>query len=70
MEPGMSAIFDPPSHRELARRQFRLSVMAVACMAGAAFVMGFATPISSPHNAIDFDGGSIFAGRLLAMDGR
>ena len=66
----MSDIFDSASHRELARGQFRLSVMLVACMAFAAFVMGFATPISSPHNAINFDDDSTFAGRLTAMNGQ
>jgi hypothetical protein len=70
MEAIMSDIFDSAVYRESARRQFRLSVMLVACMAVAAFVVGFANPISSPHNAINVDGDSTFTGRLTAMNGQ
>jgi hypothetical protein len=70
MEASVSYIFDSASYRELARRQFRLSVMVVACMALAAFVAGFATPISSPHNATNFDDDSKFSGRLIATSGQ
>ena len=55
--------------RESARRQFRVSILLVAAMATAAFVLGFALPINSAHKAppVADDGGS-FSGRLVRVN--
>jgi hypothetical protein len=68
MEPAFTRSFDPES----ARRQLRVSVVLVAAMTFAAFVLGFALPVGAPHSgnaptAIE-DGG--FTGRLIAADER
>ncbi len=55
--------------RESARRQFRVSILLVAAMATAAFVLGFALPINSAHKAPPMaeDGGA-FSGRLVRVN--
>ena len=61
MEPAFTRSFD----RDSARRQFRVSLLLVAAMAMAAFVLGFALPIGSPAQKatpVATDGG-VFAGR-------
>jgi len=69
MEPAFTKSFDPES----ARRQLRVSVLLVAAMALAAFVLGFALPVNAPHSSklspIATDGAT-FAGRLIPADER
>lgn len=57
--------------RDSARRQFRVSVFLVVAMASAAFLLGFALPISSPSQVgtpVTSDDG--FAGRLVGVNDR
>jgi hypothetical protein len=69
MEPAFTRNFDPES----ARRQFRVSLVLVAAMAIAAFVLGFALPVNAPHSskdapiAVDSSG---FSGRLVSTTDR
>lgn len=68
MEPAFTRSFD----RDSARRQFRVSLLLVAAMATAAFVLGFALPIGSPaqkSTPVATDGG-VFAGRLVTINDR
>lgn len=66
-EPAFNRSFD----RESARRQFRVSILLVAAMATAAFVLGFALPINSAHKAPPVaEHGSNFAGRLVGVNDR
>jgi hypothetical protein len=67
IEPAFTRSFD----RESARRQFRMSLMLVAAMAVAAFVLGFAQPLTSPsHLQMDSSANeSGFSGRLVSIDG-
>ncbi|MGA8170880.1 MAG: hypothetical protein WB816_08630 [Methylocystis sp.] len=64
IEPAFTRSFDP----ETARRQLRMSLVLVAAMAFAAFVLGFASPISSQQSAskaaIEDSG---FSGRLVSI---
>jgi hypothetical protein len=66
IEPAFTRSFD----RESARRQFRMSIMLVAAMGVAAFVLGFAQPLTSPgpskQGALATDSG--FSGRLVSID--
>jgi hypothetical protein len=66
IEPAFTRSFD----RESARRQFRMSLMLVAAMALAAFVLGFAQPLtSSTHVKQDsIANQSGFSGRLVSID--
>ena len=61
-EPAFTRSFD----RDSARRQFRVSMLLVSAMAVAAFVLGFALPLSStsPQPQATADNGA-FAGRLV-----
>ncbi len=65
-EPGYTRSFD----RESARRQFHMSVVLVAAMALAAFVLGFLSPVTPrqplKQTAIATD--SQFSGRLVTID--
>lgn len=64
IEPGFARSFD----RESARRQFRVSILLVAAMAFAAFVLGFALPINASQNTSQAAGNGQFAGRLVSVD--
>jgi hypothetical protein len=68
LEPTFARSFDPES----ARRQFRVSLLLVAAMALAAFILGFALPLEAPHLALQSpaptDAGD-FSGTLVTMDG-
>ena len=52
---------------EAARRQFRLSVGLVVCMAIGAFVLGFVTPNLRTQQTTVKDNGSAFTGRLVSL---
>jgi hypothetical protein len=68
-EPAYTRAFD----RETARRQLRVSLVLVAAMAAAAFVLGFALPFSShPGSKVQPMAGpdSAFSGRLLSINER
>ena len=68
IEPAFTRSFDPDS----ARRQFRVSILLVAAMASAAFILGFALPIdrhSQSPSPVATDGAS-FAGRLVTINDR
>jgi hypothetical protein len=66
IEPAFTRSFD----RESARRQFRMSLMLVAAMGLAAFILGFAQPLTTPspakQNAQTIESG--FSGRLVTID--
>jgi hypothetical protein len=68
LEPAFARSFDPES----ARRQFRVSLILVAAMALAAFILGFALPLDAPRTSPPFpatlsdDAG--FSGRLVTID--
>lgn len=66
-EPAFTRSFDPES----ARRQFRVSLLLVAAMAIAAFILGFALPLNAPHSSrptpVMSDSGG-FSGRLVTID--
>jgi hypothetical protein len=65
IEPAFTRSFD----RESARRQFRVSILLVAAMASAAFILGFALPINSAQNAsAPFTDNMEFSGRLVSVD--
>lgn len=68
-EPALTRSFD----RETARRQLRVSLVLVAAMAVAAFVLGFALPLDAPHatrgKPMAIDDGS-FSGRLITVNER
>ena len=61
----MSIFFDRESAQKLSRRQLRGSVLMVAVMATAAFVIGFATPINSARKATPTPPNDAFTGRLV-----
>jgi len=63
----MSIYFDCEIAQESARRQFRVSVLMVAIMATAAFVIGFATPIHSVQEATPTAANDAFTGRLIMV---
>jgi hypothetical protein len=63
-EPAFTRSFD----RESARRQFRVSILLVAAMATAAFVLGFALPINSVSNSSSVVDNTEFSGRLVSVD--
>jgi hypothetical protein len=68
IEPALTRSFDPDS----ARRQFRVSLLLVAAMATAAFILGFALPIdshSTKSTPVAGDSGT-FAGRLVTINDR
>jgi hypothetical protein len=68
-EPAYTRVFD----RETARRQLRVSLVLVAAMAMAAFVLGFALPFSPhPSGKVQPMAGpdSAFSGRLLSINDR
>jgi hypothetical protein len=64
-ETEFSRGFDP----EAARRQLRISIVLVAAMALAAFILGFALPISSGHGvapaAVE---DAAYMGRLASLE--
>lgn len=69
LEPAFTRSFDPES----ARRQFRVSLLLVAAMALAAFILGFALPLNAPRSTppapaslSDIDSG--FSGRLVTFE--
>jgi uncharacterized membrane protein len=64
----MAYASDLSYNREAFRRQFRLSLFLVAAMVGAAFVLGFALPISGHATAQTAMQDSGFQGRLLNID--
>ncbi len=64
IEPAFTRSFD----RESARRQFRVSVLLVAAMATAAFLLGFALPINSAHQSTSVADHTEFSGRLVSVD--
>jgi hypothetical protein len=68
MEPAFTRSFDPES----ARRQFRMSIMLVVAMGVAAFVLGFAQPLTGqlPSKAAAVATDTGFSGRLVSIDGR
>lgn len=66
IEPAFTRDFDPES----ARRQFRVSLILVGAMALAAFVLGFALPVSNSHTATSAPiaaDSSGFTGRLVTV---
>jgi hypothetical protein len=67
METAMSTYFDWEVAQEPARRQLRVSILMVAAMATAAFVVGFVTPISSVQKATPTMADDIFIGRLITV---
>ncbi len=64
IEPAFSRSFD----RESARRQFRVSILLVAAMAMAAFILGFALPLNPGQNATPVADNPAFSGRLVSID--
>lgn len=66
LEPAFTRSFDPES----ARRQFRVSLLLVAAMALAAFILGFALPLNAPHSSPPAPAltDSSFSGRLVTID--
>lgn len=63
----MSTYFDGKVAQESARRQLRVSILMVAVMATAAFVIGFVMPVNSAHKATPTAAKGVFAGRLIVM---
>ncbi|MCC3244133.1 hypothetical protein LG047_02150 [Methylocystis sp. WRRC1] len=64
IEPAFTRSFD----RESARRQFRVSILLVAAMATAAFVLGFALPVNSVQKSSPLADNGAFSGRLVSME--
>lgn len=64
---AMSIFFDCEIAQESARRQLRASILMVAVMATAAFVIGFATPINSTQKATPTTPNDAFTGRLIMV---
>lgn len=66
LEPAFTRSFDPES----ARRQFRVSLLLVAAMGLAAFILGFALPLNAPHSTPPSPAVSDteFSGRLVTID--
>jgi hypothetical protein len=68
LEPAFTRSFDPES----ARRQFRVSLLLVAAMALAAFILGFALPLNAPRTSppvpASISGGADFSGRLVTIE--
>jgi hypothetical protein len=68
MEPAFTRTFDPES----ARRQFRVSLLLVAAMAIAAFILGFALPLNAPRTSPPtpalYGASDDFSGRLVTID--
>jgi hypothetical protein len=54
--------------REAARRQLRISIVLVAAMAIAAFILGFALPVSSGRAVSPGMGSSELTGRLVSLE--
>jgi hypothetical protein len=67
MEVIMSTYFDWEVPQESARRQLRVSILMVAAMATAAFVIGFLMPVNSAHRATPTAANGVFAGRLITV---
>ncbi len=68
-EPALTRGFD----RESARRQLRVSLVLVAAMAVAAFVLGFALPVDAPHATRGkpiASSDTSFSGRLVTVNER
>lgn len=63
IEPAFTRTFD----RDSARRQFRVSILLVAAMAAAAFVLGFAMPIDPAPGSKSTAEKSTF-GRLVNVE--
>jgi hypothetical protein len=63
-EPAFTRTFD----RDSARRQFRVSILLVAAMATAAFILGFALPINAPSHSGQMVDNAAFTGRLVSVD--
>lgn len=63
----MSTYFDWEVAQESVRRQLHVSILTVAAMATAAFVIGFAMPANSAHKATPTAANGVFAGRLIMM---
>jgi hypothetical protein len=66
-DPPMSIFFDCEIAQESSRRQLRASILMVAVMATAAFVIGFATPINSARKAKPTPPNDAFTGRLVMV---
>jgi hypothetical protein len=66
-DPAMSIFFDCEIAQESSRRQLRASILMVAVMATAAFVIGFATPINSARKAKPTPPNDAFTGRLVMV---
>jgi hypothetical protein len=64
VEPAFARSFD----RESARRQFRVSMLLVAAMALAAFILGFAMPINPTQSTAPTADNAPFSGRLVRVD--
>ncbi|HEY8261069.1 MAG TPA: hypothetical protein VIG55_07650 [Methylosinus sp.] len=68
LEPAFTRSFDPES----ARRQFRVSLLLVAAMALAAFVLGFALPLNAPRSSppvpLSISDAGEFSGTLVTID--
>jgi hypothetical protein len=64
IEPAFTRSFD----RESARRQFRVSILLVAAMASAAFVLGFALPVNPVQSPAQMADSAEFSGRLVSVD--
>jgi hypothetical protein len=64
IEPAFTRSFD----RESARRQFRVSILLVAAMAVAAFVLGFALPLNPSQNSAPVADNPAFSGRLVSIE--
>jgi hypothetical protein len=65
-EPGFTRSFDPES----ARRQFHMSVVLVAAMGLAAFVLGFLSPAAptQPLSPAPVASDTAFSGRMVSID--
>jgi hypothetical protein len=66
LEPAFTRSFDPES----ARRQFRVSLLLVAAMALAAFILGFALPLNAPRSSppVPISAAGGFSGTLVTID--
>ncbi|MFO1103144.1 MAG: hypothetical protein U1E20_09610 [Methylocystis sp.] len=63
----MSISFDREVAQESTLRQFRASILMVALLATAAFVIGFAMPINSVQRTTPTAANGVFAGRLITV---
>lgn len=64
MSNAYCSVIEPRS----ARRQFRLSVGLMLCIAIGAVILGFATQTHQPQKAIIVDDGGAFTGRLVSLN--